>query len=57
MPWTPKDATKHTKKAKSPAARKQWAAAADAVLAKTGDEGRAVRVANAAVGKRRGKGR
>lgn len=58
MPWSPKDAPGHTKKAKSPAARKQWAATADAVLKKSGDEGKAVRIANAAVAKRaRGSGR
>lgn len=52
MPWTPRDATSHTKKAKSTAAKRQWSAPADAVLKKTGDEGRAVRIANAAVAKR-----
>jgi len=52
MPWTSKDATKHTKAAKSPGAKKQWAKTADAVLAKSGDEGKAIRIANAAVNKR-----
>lgn len=53
MPWSPSDGpARHTKKAKSPAAKKQWAAAANNVLAKTGDEGKAVRIANAAVAKR-----
>lgn len=54
MPWTPRDATGKTKRARSPKAKRQWADVADRVLAKTGDEGRAVREANAAV-KRRGK--
>ena len=49
LPWTAKDAATKTKKAKSPKRKRQWAAVADAVLAKTGDEGRAVREANAAV--------
>lgn len=55
MPWTPQDSRRHTKKAKSPAAKKQWATVADKVLADTGDEGRAVRIANAAVKKRKAK--
>jgi hypothetical protein len=53
MPWKPSAATGKTKRAKSPAAKKQWASAANAVLAKTGDEGKAVRIANAAVAKRK----
>lgn len=52
MPWSPADASGKTKKAKSPAAKKQWSATANAVLAKSGDEGKAVRIANAAVAKR-----
>lgn len=55
MPWTPRDATSKTKKAKSPAAKRQWALVADSVLAKSGDEGRAVREANAAVKRRKAK--
>ena len=51
MPFAPKDATAHTKKAKSPKAKKQFAAVANAVLKKTGNEGKAVKVANAAVKK------
>jgi hypothetical protein len=53
MPWTSKDATKHTKAAKSPAAKRQWAKVADSALAKSGDEGSAIRIANAAVNKRK----
>jgi len=52
MPWKPDQAASHTKKAKSPAAKKQWAATADAVLKKTGSDGEAIRIANAAVRKR-----
>jgi len=54
MPWTPKDATRHTKKAKSGIAKRQWADVADAVLNKTGNEGRAIREANAVVKRRVG---
>lgn len=52
MPWTPKDAQRHTHKAKSGTAKRQWAHVADAVLQKTGDEGRAVREANGVISKR-----
>lgn len=53
MPWTPKSATKHTHKASSPKAKRQWSKVANKVLAQSGDEGKAVRIANAAVKKRR----
>jgi len=55
MPWTPNSAGRHTKKAKSPKAKRQWAAVANNVLQETGDEGRAIASANAAVKRRRGK--
>lgn len=53
MPWKPRDASAKTRKAKSPKAKRQWAHVADEVLAKTGDEGRAVREANAVIKRRR----
>ena len=50
MPWDENDGPKrHTKKANTPAKRKQWADTANAVREKTGDEASAVRIANAAV--------
>lgn len=52
MPWTPDDAQRHTKKAKSPKAKRQWRDVANSALERTGDEGLAVREANAAVAKR-----
>lgn len=55
MPWTPADAKSHTKAAKSKTAKRQWSDVADKVLAKTGDEGRAVREANAVVKRRKTK--
>lgn len=55
MPWTAKDAKAKTKKACSPKAKRQWANVADRVLAKTGDEGRAVREANAVIKRRKKK--
>lgn len=55
MPWKPKDATRHTKKARSAKSKKQWSKVANSVLGKTGDEGRAVREANAVAGRMYGK--
>lgn len=52
MPWNSRSASGFTKKAKSPAAKKQWAKTANAVLKKTGNEGSAIRIANAVVKKR-----
>jgi len=56
MPWKPSDATRHTKKAGSSAkAKRQWSDVANSVLKKTGDEGRAVREANAVIGRKKKK--
>ena len=49
MPWTMKDALKKTKKATTPMKEKKWAAVANSVLKTSGDEGKAVRIANAVV--------
>jgi hypothetical protein len=50
MPWTPEDAPKHNKStAGIPARQRQWAAVANAELARTGDEAIALRAANSAV--------
>lgn len=49
-PWTPEDGpARHNKAVKSKKAKKQWAAVANDVLKRTGDDGRAIRAANAAV--------
>lgn len=53
MPWKAKDAAAKTKKARSPSAKRQWAHVADSVLARTGDEGLAVREANGVVKRRK----
>lgn len=55
MPWTAANARSKTKKASSPKAKRQWAKVANKVLGDSGDEGKAVRIANAAVKKRRRK--
>lgn len=47
MPWEPKDAQRHTKMANTPAKKKKWADMADAILKDSGDEAKAIRIANA----------
>ena len=49
MPWTPDDAPSHTKKAATAKLKRLWAEIANKVLDETGDEGRAIREANAVV--------
>jgi len=49
MPWTPKDAQRHTKKAKTPKKQRQWAHVADSVLERGGSEGSAIRQANGVI--------
>ena len=49
MPWKASDAKRHTKKAKGKKQQGKWAKIANAVLKKNGDEGMAIRVANAKV--------
>lgn len=54
MPWKAADA-KRFKKGLSSDQAKKWAAVANRVLKDTGDEGKAVRVANSQVKKKKGK--
>lgn len=55
MPWTGKSfKTKHNKKL-SPKKASKAAAIANAILKETGDEGKAIRIANAQMKKKRGK--
>ncbi len=54
MPWQPDDAPRHDRKADTPHLRRLWSEVANKVLDDTGDEGRAIRIANAAVAKARG---
>lgn len=51
MPWTPEQAKKHNKRAVG-LVGKQWAEVANSVLAKTGNEARAIRAANAVISRR-----
>jgi hypothetical protein len=55
MPWSPKDASRFTKKAKSPKRKRQWSHIADSMLSRTGDEGAAIRAANSVVKKSQSK--
>ena len=53
MPWKLGDALRHTKQASSPKKKKQWTTVANSVLEKSGDEGKAIRIANSQVKKAR----
>jgi len=54
MPWKSSDAKRHTKKATTPRKKRQFAKVANKVLEESGDEGKAIRIANAAVKRNRG---
>jgi hypothetical protein len=49
MPWTPNEAERHTRKATTQELKELWAKIANECLERTGDEGRAVREANAVI--------
>ena len=49
MPWTPGDAERHTHKATTWALKELWLKVANECLERTGDEGRAIREANAVI--------
>jgi hypothetical protein len=49
MPWTPNDAERHTHKATTTEQKELWAKVANEALERTGDEGRAIREANAVI--------
>jgi len=55
MPWNSTDAPRHTKEADSPVKRRQWADIANKILKQTGDEGQAIKEANAAVARNKSK--
>jgi hypothetical protein len=56
MPWTATDAQRHTRKATTPELQELWAKVANEALQRLGDEGQAIREANAVVA-RQGDGR
>ncbi len=49
MPWEPTDAKGHTEKADTVELQEEWASIANGILSDTGDEGRAIAIANAHV--------
>jgi hypothetical protein len=49
MPWTSNEAERHTHKATTPALQQLWTKVANETLERTGDEGRAIREANAVI--------
>jgi|GEM_PF-4615745 len=55
MPFTLADAPRHTHKATSPVAKRQWAHVAESARKRGAPEGAAIRMANAVVKRRRGK--
>lgn len=55
MPWEPKDAERHIRKARSAKAKRQWSEIADNALGRGESEGAAIRQANAVVGRRKRK--
>lgn len=55
MPWSPADAPAHTRAANTAGLRQLWATVANNALRRTGDDAQAIREANAAVHKARGK--
>ena len=55
MPWTPSEASRFTRKAKSPKRKRQWRDVAKSMLKRTGDDGAAIRAANAVAKKSQAK--
>lgn len=51
MPWVVQDAIKKDKKANTSAKKKQWAAVANSVMKKTGDDAKAIKTANSVIKK------
>ncbi len=49
MPWQPDQASSKTHFADTAAKKSKWSAIANGVLKKTGDDAKAIRIANAAV--------
>ena len=54
MPWTANETERHTHKATTPALKELWAKVANESLERSGDEGRAIREANAVVARQAG---
>lgn len=54
MPWTAKDAFRHTHKADNPTAKRQWSHVANSMLERGEDEATAIKAASSVVAKRKG---
>jgi len=54
MPWSTRDVSGKTKKAKSPKAKRQWTHVANSALKRGLSEGAAIREANSVAAKRMG---
>lgn len=52
MPWKYTDAVSHTKKARSSAQKEEWSSVANSVLDKSGDDAKAIRIANYVIKKK-----
>lgn len=57
MPWKPQDAKRHTKKIRGRKKARQWSHVANSMLKRTGDEGAAIRAANAVAKRSKKRGR
>ena len=55
MPWTSVNATMKTKAADTPKKQKAWAATANNVLQRTGDDATAIKIANSVVNRMGGR--
>ena len=53
MPWTASQAHAKTHKASTKAKRKKWVRVANSILRQSGDEGKAIRIANSMMKKHR----
>lgn len=53
MPWTPAEVAKHNKTPQ----KKKWASVANSVLAQSGDDAKAIKIANSVVKRRLEKNR
>lgn len=51
MPWQPAESEAKTRKANTPKKQRQWRDVANGVLAKTGNDARAIRTANGVIKK------
>ena len=56
MPWTDRDAERHTHKASTARLKHLWQRVANRVLSTSGDEASAIKIANAQVNKQRRRG-